>query len=240
MSLSEFDEYLDDYDEVGDVDYRIQMSPRLHIAVSSTTENKVTFTEDAKEEEIVKRDSFAQFMNPVHITADQLTNGSEVYESVKCYLCEYLSIDPVYMCCCDFIVCKSCIQVWLSKNKKCPKCKMPEAKFDNLTKFMNKIFNNLQIKCKFYSDDKEGCKERTLPHKEIVKHQNFCEFNPNCLKKCEKCQLVFGKEKVEVHDCVKELVKNYQKLQEELEQVNAQIERENKDEMIRYLKHALK
>jgi hypothetical protein len=176
------------------------------------------------------------------ITKSRFVVGVELYESLKCPLCQALCLDPCLLSCCDAMVCNHCIQQYFGgMSKPCPLCNIPFIKTDKPTKFMTRIYSNLKIKCQFASDDKEvkGCNE-ILGCFNIVEHQKYCEFNPNCLKKCEKCQIYFEKEKLNFHNCLEELITSYNKVKKDFDNMEIKEEEDNNDPFMIKIKHSLK
>lgn len=177
------------------------------------------------------------FDKNLFILVERISHGSEFYDSCKCVICNYLSINPQYTVCCDQVICGLCAYEWNQKNQSdltCPHCKIKNFNYLPMTKFMSRIFNSLKIKCKF-----EGCKEKFIPYDKISEHEKYCEFNPNSFVTCEKCKFFYEKSKKEIHDCIKELKNSYDKLQEELKVLKLRQENEKSDVVIKDLKHSL-
>jgi hypothetical protein len=177
------------------------------------------------------------FDKNLFITLDRLTHGSEFYDSCKCVICNYLSINPQYTLCCDQVICGLCAYEWKEKNQSdliCPHCKLKNFNYLPMTKFMTRVFNSLKIICKF-----EGCKEKFVPYDKILEHEKYCDFNPDGIVACDKCKIYYEKSKKEIHDCIKELRNSYEKMQEELKLLKTRQENEKGDQMIKDLKHSL-
>jgi hypothetical protein len=90
------------------------------------------------------------------------------------------------------------------------------------------LFDSVRVSCKFYCGTTFGLKD-------VKKHEKFCLANPDALFSCQKCELTYTKEKLDKHDCTKELLTSYKKLKSVLESRSL-----DEDENIKKIKFTLK
>jgi len=209
--------------------------------VSYIKSDKPTSNSNIAKEEENNKSNIQCNMN-LKLDASRITQNSQLFDSLKCQICDFLCTDPVSSNCCDSLVCRFCFNDNLEKNRQCHNCKIKDSTFSSPTKFMIKIFNDVLISCAYYqkNNTESVCKANALKFNEVFEHEKFCEANPKCLKKCDKCKLFFEKDKSEEHNCVSELVIVYEKTKAELQRIKQEEEEEKNDELAKAVKFSLK
>jgi hypothetical protein len=178
-------------------------------------------------------------------------NLSEIYDPLKCVFCNYIPSNPLVFNCCEKFTCSDCYskdagadeekkvkdsgQTYipsyypvhtekkdLMKSLTCPGCGSGKPHFivTFLNKLQEKIFSSLIISCKF-----EKCKETGTLYEIISEHEDYCEYNPDRLDKCKRCQATFPYKDNSKHDCVSYLLKKVEELNNTLAEVQSKKEK---------------
>ena len=121
-----------------------------------------------------------------------------------CSICLGVFESPLEIITCQHIFCSICIfRLMQSGNNHCP---IDKQLFTELhlrePRKIKRIIENLKIKCDFAST---GCKA-IFELENLSKHLNDCDFNPNNKIQCQ-CEIIFKKNELLNHNCVKELLK---------------------------------
>jgi hypothetical protein len=136
-----------------------------------------------------------------NIDENRILSAKDYYENLKCLICLELCNEPRLITCCETIACKGCITSWLSKKQTCPKCISPRASIQIPNRFINRLFDNIRVKC-LYSLN--GCKE-VFSYFSVQEHERKCKYNDSKFIKCEKCNWEININKIANHDCIKHL-----------------------------------
>jgi hypothetical protein len=137
------------------------------------------------------------------IEEERIASTPEYYESLKCMICFSICDDPIIVSCCQTLVCKGCIFEWLENSKTCPKCKAGKPSIQNPDKFICRLFDNLKIKCSYYT---KGCTE-ALPLETLNSHELKCKYNGSRYTTCDKCNSEVATKNLSAHNCFEHLKK---------------------------------
>jgi len=157
----------------------------------------------------------------------QYSISKEFLFNLICLKCGKLPKNPVRSSCCLKIFCHEC------HNNLCSNCEM-NSKELTLSKFDLRIYNSLEIKCQYL------CCDKLIPLPYILDHEKYCEYNPNFIKKCEKCNLIIDKDySANVHNCLTDLSSSIEKMEKEINILKNRYDDKNTD-IIYKIKHSLK
>ena len=100
-----------------------------------------------------------------------------IAEQFLCPICTCVAKEPHECVICGGLFCKICIQNWKKVGKQeCPRgrCKILNKEIKPITVALSRIYNNLELKCKF-----DNC-GKMFKISDIDKHEGLCQR--------EKCQ----------------------------------------------------
>jgi len=96
-------------------------------------------------------------------------------ESFDCLICSQVVRCPKECTSCGNMYCGQCIDSWLQKKKECPnRCPVSNGTIRPITKALMRIYNDLDIQCKFF----DQCKT-TLKMSDLEAHEKVCQL-PKC------------------------------------------------------------
>jgi hypothetical protein len=162
----------------------------------------------------------------ITISSERLTSGNEFLDIIKCSSCSQINSKPNFFNCCEQLVCQKCTDDWMSMLKSCPNCRNANYKIENLNKYHQKIIDSLKFNCAFTN---LNCSKTDLTFLELIKHEDYCEFNPNKKLKCEKCDIIYKHDDNKEHSCVDELKKLLKAFDKETELLKKMMKAFEKD-----------
>jgi len=113
-------------------------------------------------------------------------------EDLTCAICLNICFKPVMISCCERLMCYECLKMMIKHSNsmflKCPLCKEVNIKFEKPFKLINRLFENLKLKCVNKQCD------------EIIKYYfyfdhiyNECLYNKSNFRYCKTCQCIVVK-----------------------------------------------
>lgn len=157
---------------------------------------------------------------------------------LQCILCKQISKEPRILSCCAKMACNYCFKNSIEFQTQClnPLCKSPSPKLLSPSPLVLNIYSHFKIKCPYSS---KGCIEE-IPFTKVEDHDKHCEYNPNGLKKCDKCLLYFEKSKLVSHDCVSELLSGIDNISKEIAEIKSKQSADTVIDTVYRIKHSLK
>jgi len=133
----------------------------------------------------------------------------EVDEELLCPVCHEVLEDPLQVPACEHAFCRACITEWLSQQQTinqqqtCPIDRQPiqTQQLKPVPHILRTLLARLQISCSY---KEHGC-SAIVKLELLAAHTEECEHKPKRPIPCEACGLVVLKEKLEEHNCVREL-----------------------------------
>lgn len=115
---------------------------------------------------------------------ERISIGINQYENIKCLLCYLIPFSPLFVNCCEQIICQKCFNDWKSKKDICPHCRNQKFEISVPNKFIKRIYSEIKYFCsfKFY-----GCSKDNLAYSEVPVHEKVCQFNPTRATECAIC-----------------------------------------------------
>ena len=89
-----------------------------------------------------------------------------------CIICLGMVIKPLQLKCCDHLICRGCLKIYIKNNYhtlKCPLCKR-FLSYETPNKLIMRLYSNLKIKCK-----NTGCPYISLNENYFIHIFNDCE-----------------------------------------------------------------
>lgn len=158
-------------------------------------------------------------MKDLLIDFERISIGDNIYENIKCILCFRIPFYPLIVDCCENIICNQCHKSWSIKSKSCPLCRQDEFKVGIPNRFIRNIYSSIKYFCSF---KEKGCLENNLVFDSIAQHEEKCEFNPNRVIVCEKCEAKYCFN--EAHDCILGLIEKNKNLKNKILSLEKEIE----------------
>lgn len=114
-----------------------------------------------------------------------INNDKETLNNLSCPICVSVVWNPVHCSQCTHLICKKCIDNWLTKNKSCPQCR---AEFQpmKLVVFVKDQLSKIKSKCWFVNN---GC-TKEIGYFDLEKHILGCDYYPY---RCNQCKYVAPK-----------------------------------------------
>ncbi|RWS07556.1 RING finger protein-like protein [Dinothrombium tinctorium] len=128
----------------------------------------------------------------------------EIDEELKCPVCCGVLEDPVQGRKCEHAFCRKCIVEWVRTSETCPvdRCVLQLSHLQTIPRIIRNLLNHLRVRCDFVLS---GCQE-VLKLEDLLNHREVCKFNPEYPVPCPKdCGALVPKNKMDRHDCVREL-----------------------------------
>jgi E3 ubiquitin-protein ligase NRDP1 len=111
-----------------------------------------------------------------------------VGESFDCLICSQVVRLPKECQSCGNMYCGACIDSWLKKKKECPnRCPVSAGSIQPIGKALMRIYNDLDIRCKYY----DQCKT-VLKISDLEDHEKVCQ-----IPKCENFEICGNRSKKE-------------------------------------------
>jgi len=154
-----------------------------------------------------------EIINNTITSISQISNVTEIYENFLCHICKGWPMKPLLCQNCDKYFCLQCAKE-NNENKLSLICTNCPKDMKSIITSPPKTVINLLSKAKF---DCIFCK-KNFNYEEIVHHALYCEENPGRKVICNKCQNEVGKDRLETHDCVEELLAEIKRTKEKLEE----------------------
>jgi hypothetical protein len=124
---------------------------------------------------------------PTGISDTQLASQTNV-EELSCPICLSLCFRPILLKCCQKLICSECIRELIKTHNTCPSCKAPGLDFEMPPKLINRMYENITLKCSNF-----GCSE-TMKYYFYMDHvYNICTFKPNTCQMsfCKLCEHIY-------------------------------------------------
>jgi hypothetical protein len=119
-----------------------------------------------------------------YIPSEQLIG--ELNNDLICFICYGVSFKPIYLKCCEHLICLDCVKQYLRLYNKCPLCKSG-IKFDRPSRIIMRLFERLVLKC-------HKCEV-------AVEYNNYFPHMVSCTESnyryCRTCETLYQEE----HNC---------------------------------------
>jgi len=124
------------------------------------------------------------------------------YESLQCFMCLSLCVQPLYLNCCEQLVCKICLENWTAFKNECPHCKKESPLANVPNRFILRIFDDIEVACRF---TEAGCKDKPK-YPFLSSHEENCLYNQNRSVECISCKKMIKVNESAGHNCVQHLM----------------------------------
>lgn len=151
---------------------------------------------------------------------DRFVNNID--EELRCQVCLGVLQDPLQAIECEHSFCRFCITEWLKNSTTCPvdRNQLKVNQLQQIPRIVRNLINHLQIHCEFRS---KGC-EQIVMLEELDTHKLKCNYNPEIPIECPKnCGAFVAKNRLEEHDCIRELRELLCKQQKQISQLIANV-----------------
>jgi hypothetical protein len=113
----------------------------------------------------------------------------EINNDLICFICFGVSYKPIYLKCCEHLICLDCVKQYLRQYKKCPLCKA-SIKFDRPSRIITRLFEKILFQCPSCSIGVE--------YKNYFLHMINCNEELKNLGFCKSCERLYIEG---THDC---------------------------------------
>lgn len=106
--------------------------------------------------------------------------NEEDVSSMICPICIFLVWKPVHCSKCTNLICSTCINKWLIKNKNCPLCKEVFVA-GNLVNIVKSLLGKIKIKCHYsipYFKQQDSVCNQVISYYNYENHLENCDFRP--------------------------------------------------------------
>ncbi|XP_015786198.1 E3 ubiquitin-protein ligase NRDP1 [Tetranychus urticae] len=125
-------------------------------------------------------------------------------EELKCPICCGVLEDPLQGQRCEHAFCRKCITEWMKTSETCPvdRNSLSSSQLQPIPRIVRNMLNHLSIRCDFIA---EGCRE-VISLEDLSSHKSECKYNPEHPVPCLRdCGALVPKNRLESHDCIKDL-----------------------------------
>ena len=125
----------------------------------------------------------------IHYIPSENIKDDHKNDDLICFVCMGISFKPIYLKCCDHLICFDCVKQYITNYTKCPLCKS-NIKFDKPSRIILRMFEKLKFQCK-------KC-ELEINYDDYFPHMINCEREYyNNIDFCKECKTLYSN----LHDC---------------------------------------